>query len=77
MTEAGFTTLGVVDTPFYQVNGYQYDRGFNYFYDMKSQLLGTPHYSVVLTKSLTKESRIDSRLLFAGSSCDSRVDDGR
>ena len=37
--------VGVVDTPFYQVNGYQYDRGFNYFYDMKSQLLGTPHYS--------------------------------
>jgi arylsulfatase A-like enzyme len=34
-----------VDTPFYQANGYQYDRGFHYFYDMKTQLLGTPHYS--------------------------------
>jgi arylsulfatase A-like enzyme len=45
LTEAGYTTLGVVDTPFYQVNGYHYDRGFNYFYDMKSQLLGTPQYS--------------------------------
>ena len=22
LTEAGYTTLGVVDTPFYQVNGY-------------------------------------------------------
>lgn len=45
MTTAGYTTLGVVDTPFYQVNGYNYDRGFNYFYDMKSQLLGTPQYN--------------------------------
>jgi len=45
MAAAGYTTLGVVDTPFYQVNGYNYDRGFHYFYDMKSQLLGTPQYN--------------------------------
>lgn len=45
MSTAGYTTLGVVDTPFYQANGYRYDRGFNFFYDMKSQLLGTPQYN--------------------------------
>ena len=45
LAHAGYTTVGVVDTPFYQANGYQYDRGFHYFYDMKTQLLGTPHYS--------------------------------
>jgi len=45
LASAGYTTLGVVDTPFYQANGYHYDSGFNFFYDMKSQLLGTPHYN--------------------------------
>jgi arylsulfatase A-like enzyme len=45
LAAAGYTTLGVVDTPFYQVNGYNYDRGFHYFYDTKSQLLGTPQYN--------------------------------
>jgi arylsulfatase A-like enzyme len=54
LTEAGYTTLGVVDTPFYQVNGYSYDRGFNFFYDMKSQLLGTPHYSSYSAPNKTK-----------------------
>ena len=54
MTEAGYTTLGVVDTPFYQVNGYSYDREFNFFYDMKSQLLGTPHYSSYTAPNKTK-----------------------
>ena len=54
LTEAGYTTLGVVDTPFYQVNGYSYDRGFNFFYDMKSQLLGTPHYSSYTAPNKTK-----------------------
>ena len=54
LSEAGYTTLGVVDTPFYQVNGYSYDRGFNYFYDMKSQLLGTPQYSSYTAPGKTK-----------------------
>lgn len=34
---AGYVTAGVVDTPFYQKNGYGYDRGFRYFKDMGSQ----------------------------------------
>lgn len=41
---AGYVTLGVVDTPFYQAHGYYYDRGFNYFYDMRSQKLGMPEF---------------------------------
>lgn len=40
----GYVTLGVVDTPFYQAHGYYYDRGFNYFYDMRSQRLGMPEF---------------------------------
>ncbi|MHB8618131.1 MAG: sulfatase [Chloroflexota bacterium] len=40
----GYITLGVVDTPFYQAHGYYYDRGFNYFYDMRSQRLGMPEF---------------------------------
>jgi arylsulfatase A-like enzyme len=40
----GWLTLGVVDTPFYQAHGYFYDRGFNYFYDMRSQKLGTREF---------------------------------
>lgn len=37
LSEAGFTTVGVVDTPFYVSNGYGYDRGFQYFHDLGSQ----------------------------------------
>jgi arylsulfatase A-like enzyme len=35
--KAGVTTVGVADTPFYTVKGYNLDRGFTYFYDMKTQ----------------------------------------
>jgi arylsulfatase A-like enzyme len=34
---AGVTTAGVADTPFYTLKGYNLDRGFMYFYDMKTQ----------------------------------------
>ena len=37
LAEAGYVTAGVVDTPFYQKNGYGYDRGFRYFRDTGSQ----------------------------------------
>lgn len=37
LSNAGFATVGVVDTPFYTVNGYGYDRGFKFFYDLDSQ----------------------------------------
>lgn len=37
LTLAGFATAGVVDTPFYQMNGFGYDRDFQYFYDLHSQ----------------------------------------
>jgi arylsulfatase A-like enzyme len=36
--EAGVCTVGVVDTPFYTQKGYNYDRGFTYFYDLPIQL---------------------------------------
>jgi arylsulfatase A-like enzyme len=54
LRDAGYTTVGVVDTPFYQVNGYEYDRGFHYFYDLKSQLLGTPQYNAFKAPEATK-----------------------
>src|SRR5215471_15034264 len=31
-------SVGVVDTPFYTQKGYNYDRGFTYFYDVPAQL---------------------------------------
>lgn len=44
LSAAGYTLLGVVDTPFYRAQGFHYDRGFHYFYDMMTQPLGTPAY---------------------------------
>jgi arylsulfatase A-like enzyme len=35
---AGVTSVGVVDTPFYTVNGYNYDRGFTYFTYLPTQI---------------------------------------
>jgi arylsulfatase A-like enzyme len=35
--DAGYATCGVVDTPFYQIQGYHYERAFRYFYDMRTQ----------------------------------------
>jgi arylsulfatase A-like enzyme len=35
---AGITTVGVVDTPFFTMRGFNYDRGFQYFYDLPVQL---------------------------------------
>ena len=37
---AGVTTAGVVDTPFYRIKGYNYDRGFDFFYDLELQQVG-------------------------------------
>jgi arylsulfatase A-like enzyme len=34
----GVMTVGVVDTPFYVFRGYNYDRGFEYFYDLPTQV---------------------------------------
>jgi arylsulfatase A-like enzyme len=36
--EARIVSVGVVDTPFYTQKGYNYDRGFTYFYDLPPQL---------------------------------------
>ena len=44
ITSNGLTTLGVSDTPFLQARGFHYDRGFRYYYDMKSQPLGTREF---------------------------------
>ncbi len=48
LSEAGYVTAGVVDTPFYQKNGYGYDRGYKYFQDMGSQL---PYLNLSLPKN--------------------------
>ena len=37
LAEKGYTTVGVVDTPFYTIGGMGYDRGFQHFFDMQSQ----------------------------------------
>ena len=44
LDEAGFTTAGIVDTPFFTHKGFNYEKGFKYFYDMKTQPLGTADY---------------------------------
>ena len=40
LQDHGYTTAGVVDTPFYVANGMAYDRGFRYFYDSDAQRRG-------------------------------------
>ncbi len=40
LTEAGYTTMGIVDTPFYMRNGYGYDRGFEDFLYISGQAPG-------------------------------------
>jgi arylsulfatase A-like enzyme len=42
LADAGVTTAGVVDTPFYSASGFGYDRGFTYFADLDTQRLGGP-----------------------------------
>ena len=37
LAAAGITCCGVVDTPFYKVKGYNYDRGFRWFADIPVQ----------------------------------------
>ncbi len=37
MAEAGYSTMGIVDTPFYIRNGYGYDRGFDDFIWIRGQ----------------------------------------
>jgi arylsulfatase A-like enzyme len=37
---AGVTTAGVVDTPFFRIKGYNWDRGFDFFYDLELQQVG-------------------------------------
>ena len=34
------TTAGVVDTPFFRIKGYNWDRGFDFFYDLELQQVG-------------------------------------
>ena len=36
----GITTAGVVDTPFFRIKGYNWDRGFDFFYDLELQQVG-------------------------------------
>jgi arylsulfatase A-like enzyme len=44
LSQAGYVTAAVVDTPFYTSHGFGYDRGFQYFYDMMSQPFEAPPY---------------------------------
>jgi len=37
LLDAGYTTVGVVDTPFYVDGGFGYDRGFKHFYEERTQ----------------------------------------
>jgi arylsulfatase A-like enzyme len=37
LSAAGVTTAGVVDTPFYVRDGFNFDRGFTHFYDLATQ----------------------------------------
>ena len=37
LSEAGFTSAGIADSPFFTREGFNYDRGFQFFYDMKTQ----------------------------------------
>lgn len=41
LSAAGYQTVGVVDTPFFVHDGFNYDRGFDHFYDLDSQHIGS------------------------------------
>jgi arylsulfatase A-like enzyme len=47
LTEAGWLTTGIADTPFLVRNGYGYDRGFQDFLWIRGQRSGTEHDDVV------------------------------
>ena len=40
LQHAGVSTAGVVDTPFFRLKGYNWDRGFDFFYDLELQQVG-------------------------------------
>ncbi len=50
LSEAGFLTTGIVDTPFLVRNGYGYDRGFQDFIWVRGQRSGAEHDDVVRTR---------------------------
>lgn len=49
LTQAGYSTVAVVDTPFYVRNGYGYDRGFADFIWVRGQRSGSEHDDVTTT----------------------------
>lgn len=48
-------TVGVVDTPFYTVSGMGYDRGFQHFYDLDTQRVGS--YAAIARAQLIPRGR--------------------
>ncbi len=48
LSEAGYSTMGVVDTPFYMRNGYGYDRGFADFDFVRGQNYMSPTWEDVI-----------------------------
>ncbi len=44
LTNAGYTTMGIVDTPFFMRGGYNYDRGFQDFIQYRGQDKSTEGY---------------------------------
>ncbi len=50
LTQAGYLTTGIVDTPFLVRNGYGYDRGFQDFLWIRGQRSGPEHDDVVASR---------------------------
>lgn len=55
LTQAGYTTMGVADTPFVQRNGYGYDRGFQDFIYIRGQRGGHEKNDVYSMMRLEKD----------------------
>jgi arylsulfatase A-like enzyme len=51
LRSAGVSTAAVVDVPFYTVNAYNYDRGFEFFYELGTQHLARHGHLFPLTRS--------------------------
>ena len=47
LSESGFLTMGIADTPFLCRNGYGYDRGFKDFIEIRGQRSGPEHDDVI------------------------------
>ena len=66
LAEAGLHTAAVVDTPFYQRNGMNYDRGFRTFFNIEGQMYGSDGRDIVSWWSTEADTHVARTMTRAG-----------